>query len=270
MRKYSIIDTIFMSFYSKKVYLDVYRNWRGLGFAYLLVVIMVFSLGELIQMQKFVTQWVINKGPAVVTQVPEMWFTDGQLHHNGDNPLLITDPQTQLPIVLIDSTLTNISAVDTSIVIVFGKDELAVDNSRQRQVVPLSNFETVTLDSEVVEHWFEVVGNWFVIFIAPFLVLQTFIVQIFVTALLALLIWVFLRYYKKIIKFSTAFRITIVASTPMLFWQAVTGLVPEPIKSMGFLTFPIGVFYIYFAANLIKTTFSGEPDSTPGPKSLEK
>lgn len=270
MRKYSIIDTIFMSFYSKKVYLDVYRNWRGLGFAYLLVVIMVFSLGELIQMQKFVTQWVINKGPGVVVQVPEIWFTGGNLHHDGKNPLLITDPQTKLPIALIDSTLTNLSEVDTSIIVVFGKNEMAVDNGRQRQVVPLSNFETLVLDSEVVDHWFEVVGNWFVIFIAPFLVLQTFIVQIFVSAFLALLMWVFLRYYKSVIQFSTAFRITIVASTPMLFWQAVTGLVPEPLKSMSFLTIPIGVFYLYFAANLIKKTFIGKTENSPNTKSQEE
>ena len=253
MRKYKITDAIFLSFYSKDLYLDILKNWRGLGFAYLLVVITVFSLGEFVQLQRFVTDWVSTRGPGVVVQVPDIWFTDGKLHHNGsENPLIINDPVTYTTVAILDTTMTSFVLPDSNFVAVIGREKLLINNGIQLQMFDLRQFEHLILDAEVVDYWFSFVGNWFVILIAPFLILQTFILQILITAFMALIAWVYLRYYVKYIPFSVMFRLAVIASTPMLLWQSLCGIFPDLLGSLQFLTALIGVAYVYYAALVVK------------------
>jgi len=251
MRKYKITDAIFLSFYSRNIYSDVYVNWKGLGIAYLLVVIIFFSLGELIKLQKNVTSWVVDKGPGISAQVPEIWINRGIMHHNAENPKIIFDPMTSERLVLIDTTLIHPDSVDYLYSMVLGRNKMMIRNDGNVQIMDLSEIESFVLNSDMTDYWFQIVGNWFVILIGPFLVIFSWIIHLFVTAFFALIAWVYIRANKRNALYPAVFRVTAVALTPMLLIQALSGLVDIPLLPMDFMTPLVGAFYTLYAAKII-------------------
>lgn len=91
---------LLLSFYSKRLYLEVARNWRGSGLAYCLFVIMLaglpFSLKTMVRFNQFYNQQLI----APFKKMPTLAIQNGQLHFDYFMPFLIKNNQGKVVIVI--------------------------------------------------------------------------------------------------------------------------------------------------------------------------
>ena len=104
MRRYSIFHVPALSFFSKKLYIDVSQNWKGVNFLYLLLLLAVCLTPTMINLHRGVSNFVDNEAPAIIDQIPEITITDGQVSIKEAQPYYIMDPDSNKPLAIIDTT----------------------------------------------------------------------------------------------------------------------------------------------------------------------
>jgi hypothetical protein len=152
---------------------------------------------------------------------------------------------------LIDTALTSVDSIGGSYAMVIGKNEMLVRNGEAAQRVELPQLEGMIITPDMVSYWFQVVGNWFVLMLAPFLILQAWIFQMIITLFFTLISMLINRSGKQKIPYGSLYRVTAVALTPMIFLQALSGLVNMPAVIVDFLIPVAGVAYIAFAMRAV-------------------
>ncbi|MCI0404254.1 MAG: hypothetical protein L0212_12175, partial [Acidobacteria bacterium] len=70
MRKYSILQPLLLSFYSKDLYQDVGQHWRGTGFLYLFLLLALAWIPIALKVHTGFVQWLNENAPAFLLQVP--------------------------------------------------------------------------------------------------------------------------------------------------------------------------------------------------------
>ena len=81
MKRYSIFHPLVLSFFSKSLYQDVGRNWRGTGLLYLLLVLALVWIPTIIKGQLAMSRWVDGDSKEITKQVPAITITKGQGVH---------------------------------------------------------------------------------------------------------------------------------------------------------------------------------------------
>src|SRR5688572_7259364 len=91
MKRYSIFQAIFLSFFSSSLYRDVARRWRGIGFGYLLLVLALVWILTIIKMQMSLAPFVNREGMDFARQVPKITVSNGQVSTDVATPYFIKD-----------------------------------------------------------------------------------------------------------------------------------------------------------------------------------
>lgn len=124
---YSFLQAQVLSFFSKKLYQDVYLRWKAHGLFYtlkqsfllasLIILLMIFALSKiqpekplrafsywaLGNNQSVTTEEALNRLVSIITHLPELHFVNNQLSANPSTPVIITDPINKRAIMTIDT-----------------------------------------------------------------------------------------------------------------------------------------------------------------------
>lgn len=83
-RKYSIWNALVLSFYSRDLYADVGRAWKGTGYVYLVLILAIVSFFYAVDFQ-FAA---IDKVPGFAEKVPEFQIVNGQFSTSALQPYI--------------------------------------------------------------------------------------------------------------------------------------------------------------------------------------
>ena len=72
MRRFGLLHPLVLAFYSQPLYQDVARNWRGITFLYLLIVLALTWLPGMVKVQRDMSEFVRKDAPAVLRQIPRV------------------------------------------------------------------------------------------------------------------------------------------------------------------------------------------------------
>ncbi len=104
-RRYSIFHPWVMSFYSKSLYRDVGQRWRGCGFFYVFLLLLVCWLPLTYQFSQTMYDLEEKLVPVIANEVPQnITFKDGELSINEKMPYVIKDPDSGDPIIVVDTS----------------------------------------------------------------------------------------------------------------------------------------------------------------------
>lgn len=104
MSRYGMIQAIFMSFYSKKLYRDVAVNWGGKSLIYLLFILSLSWIYFTYQIQHGINTFTAKDVDKIVVQIPVVTINQGKVSTPENRPYEITDPDTKQKIAVIDAT----------------------------------------------------------------------------------------------------------------------------------------------------------------------
>ena len=259
MKKYSIIHVPVLSFFSKTLYIDVARNWKGVNFLYLLLLLAICWIPTMIKMRIDLADFINNETPALVNQVPEITITDGRVSIEETQPYYIKDPDSDEPLAIIDTTGTIDSLEESDAVCLLTKTTIMwKKNEFETQTVDLSKVKHFVLNSERITGWLHIGRKFLVVVMYPFALLGSYayrIVQALIYAAIGLL---FASLCKTALSYAALIRLAVVAVTPCIIVSTALGLGDASIPV--YLYPAAALLYLFFAVRSI----SGTPKAHAG------
>ena len=259
MRRYSIFHPLVLSFFSKSLYRDVGKNWRGTGLLYLLLVLALVWIPTMIAGQIGLSRWVDNDSKAITNQIPAITISKGQVSTDVTTPYFIKDPTTGEDIAIIDTTGQYETLANTNAKLLLTKSKLIVEkNAMETQTHDLSGVESFYVDRSRVEGWLLTAKRLFVPVLYPLALIFSFIfraVQILIYALIGLL---FARMLHANLDYKTLMRLAAISITPVLVLNLFLEFVPLRIPFWSLLGIIIALGYLFFAVKA-----NAEPEDVP-------
>ncbi|MHC4159706.1 MAG: DUF1189 family protein [Planctomycetota bacterium] len=212
MKKFSIIHIPVLSFFSKDLYRDVGLHWKGLNFAYLLLLLAICWVPAIIKIHIAFSNFIDNEAPLVVEQVPEITITDGEVSIKEPQPYYITDPENDDILAVIDTTDTINSLEDTDALCLVTKTSVIYrKNELQTQTVDLSQVENFVLDSDRITGWLQIAKKLLAVTIYPFALLGSYFYRIVQALIYAAIGLLFASLCKARLSYAALLRLAIVA-----------------------------------------------------------
>lgn len=103
MQKYKIYQPLLLAFFSKDLYRDVAKNWRGMGFLYLLVLVLILSMLTAFTYYQGRLAFV-NMIQPVIIQLPTITINKGKASIKEPVPYTIKASKTNKVIGVIDTS----------------------------------------------------------------------------------------------------------------------------------------------------------------------
>ena len=259
MKRYSIFHPLVLSFFSKSLYRDVGKNWRGTGLLYLLIILALLWIPTIIKGQLATSAWVDGDSKEITKQIPPITITKGQVSTDVPMPHVIKDPKTGADIAIIDTTGTYKDLDNSDAKLLLTKSKLIVKRDEKRsETYDISGVQSFYLDHSKVEGWLALGKTWFIPVLYPLALLFSFIfraVQILIYALVGL---AFARILKANLDFKTLMRLSAIAITPVLVLNLIFEFVPGRISWWGLLGVIVALAYLFFAVKV-----NAEPEDAP-------
>ncbi|MCY3024615.1 MAG: DUF1189 family protein [Planctomycetota bacterium] len=247
MRQFGFFHPWVLSFFSRELYRDVARNWKGVCFLYLFVTLAVLWLVTGISIHVGIAKFADEKAPELMSKVPLIKIVKGQLQVDVAQPYIVTDPTTKQPIIIIDTTGQYTSLNDTPAkLLVTATSFTTRDDFGKVQTVPLSLFPDFNLDEATMKHWLEVVRKWAAIVVVgvgfPCSVIYRMI-QALIYGAIGIL---FAQSMKSNLPYSALVRLSVIAVTPVLIVDTVLWMVWWQPRMWPLLCLIIAMCYLYF------------------------
>jgi hypothetical protein len=264
MKEYSIFHPLLFSFFSRSLYRDVARNWKGLGFLYLLLLLALAWIPATLTLHRSVGAVVNAFGPMVLEQVPPITITDGEVSTPVPQPHVIQFPGTGKPLIIIDTTgqITSLDSQEASVLVT--KRQVAVrQNERETRIYDLSAVKSFTLDRQKLEAWGRVLRKWMAIALYPFLLVGSFVYRIAQVLIYGAIGRIFARIEKADLEYSDLVRLASVSITPAVLLDTLRGVLAVPTSFLWwFVCFAVAVATLFLAVR-----FSASPPPGQAPLS---
>lgn len=100
---YGYWSALFKSFYSRRLYVDVGKRWKGFGFAYLLLVLALVTIPFFFRMTVSLNQSFKEQITDPLLKIPVFFIQNGEVIFDKPMPYLITNDKKQV-VVVVDTT----------------------------------------------------------------------------------------------------------------------------------------------------------------------
>lgn len=263
VRRYSILQALPLSFFSRGLYRDVARSWRGIGLAYLLLVVALLTLVIVVRMQVGLDGWVRRQARDVADQVPTIVIRHQVVRVDAAMPCIIRDRRTGAAFAIVDTTGQVVSLDGQQARVLLTRDHLLLRKSAaETRVFDLSRIEDFTLDAARARRWLGLFATWASPVAAPFVfvgLLCVRLVQQLVLAGIGLLVGSLARVG---LDFAAHMRLAAVALTPALVLEPVLELLHARPPGWGLLWSAIALGYLVWA---VLANRAGPAEAATGP-----
>jgi uncharacterized protein DUF1189 len=261
MKRYSFLHAIILSFFSKSFYQDVGRHWRGTGFLYMFLILVVLWIPTMIKMHVGFSRFAEQEAPRFIQQIPRITITNGIVSTDVPTPYFINGDDGK-PLAIIDTTGKYQSLDDTPAYILLTRNQVFARDERQTRIYDLSGVQSFELDRARAEGWLQMAKRWLVVVLFPIVLISSFVfraIQMLIYAAVGLL---FARMLNTTLSYLTLMRLSAVALTPVLILNLLLEFLPFEIPVWWLIGTLIGLGYLFFAVK--SNSESSPPPFDPG------
>jgi hypothetical protein len=265
MRKYSTVHPLYMAFFSKPLYRDVARNWKGYCLTYLLIILSLYWIPEIVKLHLKASEIIDAEAPKYIKQVPTITVTDGVVTIKEAVPYIIRHPETGKPFIIIDTSGEFTSLRKSAAVALLTKTRLLIsfdDDSSDAYVFDLAGIDYLVVDQQTVYASIELFKQWFAIIEFPIVLFFSFlyhIIQVFLCVSFGLL---FAKKFDLDMKYAPLIRLAVISFTPAIILQIIHSLLDIEFPYKGIISFFISIAYLYFAVGAIAEESTGRAEWT--------
>jgi hypothetical protein len=266
MKKYSIWQAFFLSFFAKDLYMDVAFNWKGICLIYVILLMGFVNIarGSSIYVALSSSAEVKSMANRMFSQFPTMTFRNGVLSTDKESPCVIYEPQEGKEAIIVIDTEGKIKPENIEAKLLLTKTELVFlaqgSNDKQTSVTyeNLGLPKDMVLTQDVLKDLAYKITAWFlalVYFIA-------WVKDIIVTWIVAAIIAVVVKNVAKNLNWQSGLRLSIIAMTPAHLILTFVYLLIEfrivpAISNLVFIEMAagiaLGLAYLIFAVKSVST-----------------
>lgn len=263
---YRYWSALWMSFYSRRLYVDVGKRWKGLGLLYLLLVIAVFSIPFFCRMTVSLNQSFKEQIMDPLLKIPVFYIQNGAVVFDKPMPYLIDNDKKQT-VVIIDTTgkVNNFSDEYPYLTILINKDRISfkipspqlftmsnqpLPNKGRPIVQPFDKGANLVFDGKKLVEQNSVTGLEYASQVMLYPIIAGIFFSIFIVffSVLALLGQTFSGiFFSFKINFSTSSRLLIVSGTPMLLLLFIMLTFNSIFQGLGVILFLLLIAYYSYA-----------------------
>ncbi len=248
MRRYTIIHPLYMSFFSKSLYRDVAKNWRGLGLRYLLSLLALCLIPQVMTVQSDLTAYLNSEAPKIVRQFPTVTVRNGAASINKPQPYFIRDEKTGKPLMIIDTTGSISSLKGTTAIVLLTKKMLIVrKDADETRNFDLSTVDNFTVDKVDLYNLMDTLEDWFAVMLFPFALLVSFVFHSAEVLIYASAAAFFLRHSAMSLPFRTLFRLAAISITPSMVAGTVLFIAGLRVPYWWLFSLFLTMSYLFYA-----------------------
>ncbi len=250
MRRYTLVHSLWQSFYSRDFYQDVGQNWPGVGFLYLLLLLALVWIPSMVKLHQAFGSFAAKEGQAMIQQFPRILIKRGEVSVDPPGPHYIRDAETGRPFVVID-TSAEAGAIDQfpDGVVLLTKTKLIVRKAagNETRAYDLSHVDNFSLDRSDLERWLKMARSGLALLVYPFALLFSFIYRIVQALLYGVFGLMFAAILKIRLGYQALVRLSAVAVTPAIILDTVRDLASKQIPMWWLFCFLLAMGYLFFA-----------------------
>jgi hypothetical protein len=256
-KNFTFFQTLYLSFFSRALYQDAARNWKGLCFPYLLFLLMLYWVPETLNMHRDVSDFLSEEAPHYVDQIPVITISKGEASIQEPSPYYIRDKKNGAELAIIDLSGKITDMKNTSALILLTRTKLMIrKGDSEVSELSLSEIGNVTITSKLVYNWIEFFNTIFVVILFPFLLFMSFLFYILQVLLCAVIGGQFTRHFNIAFDFRTRIRLSVVAFTPAILLNAAHALLDIRFPYSVPVSFLVTLGYLYYAVGANSETMT--------------
>lgn len=233
VRIYRYWQALYMAFYSRRLYVDVAKRWRGFGFFYLLLLIAVaiipLSTRIMLDINRYVNEEIISP----IENIPALRVQNGEVLFDKPMPYLIKNKMGSVVVMIdtsdtvkgMDAAYPELMMLITRTKLYFRKPEIKLffkTHKPSAEAPVVEDINTTSSETFAGKAWVKSSGiikiKWFLMsmvypMMLPFFFGLFFTFLLILSMLAQVFSWLILKFK---IKFSEAARLLIVASTAQI------------------------------------------------------
>ena len=261
MKDFNIFHSLWMSFYSQRLYQEAARSWRGTGFGYLFLLTAFLGVLPLFKIHAGIQVLVHRDAPPIVAQIPTIKISAGKLSTEEARPYTIEDPRTKKVLAIIDTTKSEPPADLGGAMMFVAQTKMAIKrNEAETRIYDLSKFEGLVLNQERIHRWLKVLASWGAVAFFFLVLLLLFPLRIVHALLFSILTNILAKAHGVTLGYSGLLRLTVIAMTPALCLDALVNLFELGVPFLGLVCFLLVIGFIYFA---VASTKQSSPEDLP-------
>jgi len=247
MQRYSLIHPLFMAFFSRSLYQDVGRNWKGAGLLFLFSIVALCTIPFVLLLQSELSALLNEEAPGIVTQMPAVRIVKGKVSIDKTEPYYVNDKSGE-PLVVFDTTGQIRTLAGSKAAILVSQSSLIVrSNTGETRTIDLSGIDGFSMDRRLLYEWIDELERSFAIIMYPFAVLFFFLVRLIEVAIFAAIASFLTRSPGAPSDYRKYMRLAAVSMTPVMVIGAVLNI-PGIVLPFWWLTsIPLTAGYFFFA-----------------------
>ncbi len=240
MKKYRLAQLPLLAFFSKRLYRDVGRNWKGVNLSYLFLLLACCCLPATLHLRGHLLQSLETGQVALLNQLPEIRIVNGEAAADVKQPHFIKAANGD-PVAIIDTTGSMNYIDDPSVNVLLTETKLIVRRGRNLfNTFDLEGITDLTINKHILNHWFGAVKGSIAPLSYGIFLLLSYTFAVLALILVALLGLILSHVLRNPLSFKETLRVATVAATPSIIFITISA-------ALGF-----GVpVYIHAAVTLI-------------------
>jgi hypothetical protein len=252
MKRYRFFQAPAMAFFSPSFYKDVGLNWKGTGFAYLLLLLAICWIPLFIKYQLSIVDFVDNKAPSFISQIPPIKIIKGEASSDVIQPYKIIEHNSGKVLALIDTTGKTVSLEGTEAKVVLTKTEFIIKKDDvETRVFSLKKIDHFVLDKQSVSSWLKLFRNYGALVLFPFFAIGSFVFRIMQLLIYAVIGLLFTKICKAKHSYQTLLRLSVMAITPVIIISTVVEIAAIKIPWQSVLYFIAAMGYLFFGVKVV-------------------
>lgn len=246
MKKYTALQIPLLSFYSRNLYREACFDWKGTGLGYLFLLLAVCWIPPIIKIHIMFSNYIEMDAPKIVSQIPQITFSDGIAYVYAPQPYNIKNPDTQKVIIIIDTTGEINTLKDTEAVLLVTKTEAIFKKSdKETRSYNYKELDKVILNQQKINEWLEIARKYWAVVFYPFVVSGEFIFRIVQILIYAAIGNLMASESRSKIPYDAFMRLSVVAVTPCIITSTILAIVGINLPYAGLWFFLVTMIYLF-------------------------
>jgi hypothetical protein len=247
-----------MAFFSKALYRDVGRNWKGHGVVYLFSLVALCMIPFVLTAQSAISGFLNKEAPKIIRQMPDVTIRKGILSIDRTEPYFVRDEKTRDPIILFDAYDKASPKERATVPILVLRSEIIVrGEGGQVKHLALSDVDGFYSDRRLLYEWLDALDESIAMLLYPFAVVFSFVFRLFEIVIFAAVGRAFAKSLNCRLSYPDLMRLSAVALTPPMVVGAVFNVAGVVIPFWWAAGFPITLAFLYYGIKAV----SGENET---------
>lgn len=271
MRRFAPVRALWQSFYSRDLYREAARRWKGIGILYLLFLLALSWLPSSARWFNGLRGFAAGDGRAIVEQLPVITIAQGEMsaEPRGRHVIPLGDPNAgeDAGVLIIDDTIDRVPLSEEGEAIVLTRREFGTVRmkSNERRIWDLTPAADMEVTPDDVRTFLDSLPYWAVPAAYVFCVVFSLLFRSIQALLFAWLGRFWARRWSAGVDYRALLRLAAVAMTPVIILRTLLWFGPwEP---PGYVRWPIAIlvtlFYLRMGIRAASAAPEGEQAAQP-------